>query len=32
MIPEVLETDVKAQRERVFKNFEGDNRNELRVK
>ena len=31
-IPEVLETDGKAQRERVFKNFEGDNRNEFRVK
>lgn len=31
-IPEALETDVKAQRERVFKNFEGDNRNEFRVK
>ena len=25
-IPEALETDGKAQRERVFKNFEGDNR------
>ena len=31
-IPEALETDGKAQRERVFKNFEGDNRNEFRVK
>ena len=31
-IPEVLETDGKAQRERVFKNFEGDNRNAFRVK
>ena len=31
-IPEALETDGKAQRERVFKNFEGDNRNRFRVK
>lgn len=31
-IPEALETDGKAQRERVFKNFEGDNRNAFRVK
>ena len=31
-IPEALETDGKAQRKRVFKNFEGDNRNEFRVK
>jgi len=31
-IPEVLETDVKAQKERVFKNFEGDNKNTFRVK
>ena len=31
-IPEVLETDGKAQWERVFKNFEGDNRNAFRVK
>ena len=31
-ILEALETDGKAQRERVFKNFEGDNRNEFRVK
>ena len=32
MIPEALETDGKAQWERVFKNFEGYNRNEFRVK
>ena len=31
-IQEALETDGKAQRERVFKNFEGDNRNAFRVK
>lgn len=31
-IPEALETDGKAQRERVFKNFEGDNKNAFRVK
>lgn len=31
-IQEVLETDGKAQRECVFKNFEGDNKNAFRVK